>query len=177
MIGKVEALCIQTKEAKFPTGTIALAEVSLEGFVGDVHGGFVRKADSRDKPIPRGTPVRNWRQWSAISIEELEEIARTMGIERIEPWMLAANITVSGVANFTQLPRGTHLHFDGGTILTVECENAPCVQPGQEIEKVYKEKKPQEFVKAAIHKRGLVGVVYHPGTIRIGEMVKIVLPP
>lgn len=172
----VEAICVMDKVTRFPTRSLTLAEVSLQGFVGDVHSGFIRKADARDRGIPRGTEVRNWRQWSAVSFEELKEIAANMGIENIDPWMLAANLTLSGIPKLTALPRGTQIVFEGGTILSVECENAPCVGPGKQIAAVHKSKTPQEFVKAAMHKRGIVGVVYHPGIIRLGESAKIIDP-
>lgn len=175
-IARVEAICIKDKSSKFPTGSVSSAVVTLEGFVGDVHYGFTRPADSRDPGIKRGTPVRNWRQWSAVSVEELQAIASKLGIEKIEPWMLAANLTLSGVPDFTLLPRGTEFRFDGGTILTVECENAPCMGPGKEVAKVNPTTAPQTFVKQAMHLRGIVGVVYLPGEIKVGEECKVILP-
>ncbi len=176
LIAKVEALCIKDKATKFPTGGRSSVEVTLEGFVGDVHYGFSRKADSRDTGVIRGTPVRNWRQWSAVSVEELQVIASTMSIKELQPWLLAANVMLSGVADFTALPRGTELVFDGGTILTVECENAPCTLPGKEIAAKHEGKTPPEFIRAALHMRGLVGVVYRAGVISVGETVKVELP-
>lgn len=175
-VGKVEAICIKDRETRFPTGGISVAEVTLEGFLGDVHFGFTRPADSRDTGIKRGTPVRNWRQWSAVSVEELETIAKRMGIESIDPWMLAANLTFSGIPDLARLPRGTELRFEGGAILTVECENAPCIGPGKEIAAANEGKTPQEFVKQAMHLRGIVGVVYLPGTIKVGETCLIKAP-
>lgn len=175
-IGRVEAICIKDRATKFPNATVLSAEVTLEGFVGDVHYGFTRRADARDPGIKRGTPVRNWRQWSAVSTEELNAIALGMGIARVEPWMLAANLTFSGIDNFTALPRGTELHFEGGAILTVECENDPCMGPGREVAKANEGHRPEEFVKKAMHLRGLVGVVYLPGVIQVGEFAKLRLP-
>jgi MOSC domain-containing protein YiiM len=175
-IGKVEAICIKDNDG-FPTGTTPTAEVTLEGFVGDTHYGFTRGADARDPSIKRGTKVRNWRQWSAVSVEELQNIAQTMNIEKVDPWMLAANLTFSGIPNFTKLPRGTELHFEGGTILTVECENDPCMGPGREVAAANKDKTPQQFIKAAMHLRGIVGVVYRAGTIKVGEAVTVKYPP
>jgi MOSC domain-containing protein YiiM len=174
--GKVEAICIKDDDNRFPTGTQEEVEVTLEGFVGDTHYGYIRPADARDPGIKRGTMVRNWRQWSAVSVEELQDIAKKMNIEKVEPWMLAANLTFSGIPNFTNLPRGTELKFEGGTILTVECENDPCMGPGREVAAANTDKAPQEFVKAAMHLRGIVGVVYLPGKIKVGETVTVKLP-
>lgn len=176
LTGKVEALCIKEKTSRFPQTTVAVAEVTLEGFVGDCHAGFVRGADSREKGIPRGTTIRNARQWSAVSVEELQAIAATMGLEQIEPWKLAANLTLSGIPNLTGLPRGTQLRFDDGPILVVEEENLPCTHAGKEVVARQAGRTPHEFVKAAMHLRGVVGVVHLPGTIRVGETVTVVLP-
>ncbi len=176
LIAKVEALCVKDKATRFPTGGRSSAEVTLEGFIGDVHYGFIRKSDGRDPGIIRGTPVRNWRQWSAVSVEELQVIADTMSIKELQPWLLAANVTLSGIPDFTALPRGTELLFDGGVILTVECENTPCTLPGKEIAAKHIGKTAPEFVKAALHMRGLVGVVYRAGVITLDESVKIKLP-
>jgi MOSC domain-containing protein YiiM len=176
IIGKVEAICIKEKVTRFPQTTVALAEVSLEGFVGDCHSGFIRSADSREKGIARGTPIRNARQWSAVSVEELEQIASNMGFEEIEPWKLAANLTLSGIPNLTALPRGTQLRFEDGPILVVEEENLPCTHAGKEVVAGAADKTPQQFVKAAMHLRGVVGVVHLPGTIRVGESVTVIPP-
>lgn len=174
---KVEAICIKDRHTKFPSTGLSMAEVKLEGFVGDVHSGFTRKADGRERDIERGTPIRNARQWSAVSVEELRQIANIMGLSEIEPWLLSANLSFSGIPNLTALPRGTQLIFEAGTILTVEGENTPCVQPGKEIAAAKDPSKtPQEFVKAALHKRGLVGVVHRAGIIKVGETATVVLP-
>jgi hypothetical protein len=100
-------------------------------------------------------------------------IAQKMGLDFIDPLLLSANITVSGVANFTLLPRGSEIAFEGGAILTVEEENAPCTGPGKEIAKVHAGKKAHEFVQAAMHLRGLVGVVYRAGIVKVGEKAQV----
>lgn len=171
--GIIEALSVREKVTQAPREDKSLIEVSLEGIVGDVHSGFIRGADARDTGIKRGTPVRNWRQWSAVSAEELAIVAERMSLAEIDPKFLSANLTLSGVPNFTSLPRGTELRFPDQTILVVEEENDPCLGPGKEIASVHPDKKPQEFVKAALHLRGLVGVVYRAGYIRVGDAVEI----
>ena len=175
LIATVDALIVRDKQQYAPTETRALIEVSLEGIVGDVHGGFIRPSDARDKGIIRGTPVRNWRQWSAVSREELAVIAKNMGIDQVDGRALSANFVFSGIPNFTQIPKGSSIIFENGVILMVEDENEPCVGPGKEISALYPDKKPHDFVKNAINLRGLVGVVYRAGVVRVGEMAEVVV--
>lgn len=155
-------------------------ECSLEGIVGDRHFGFTKKADVRDKPIPKYLNgerhlVRNWRQWSAVSEEELAEVAKDMGITNIKPEWLGANFCVKGISEFTKIPKGSTLWFPDGTILTVEDENEPCIYPAKEISKNIRDQDFQEkdFVIHAQHKRGLVGVVYQPGKISNGDQFEL----
>ena len=73
-----------------------VAEVHLlfSGIVGDCHGGFTRKSDSRMLgQYARGTEVRNARQVSLLSVEELHEIAGAMGIVCVKPeWVGAGGL-------------------------------------------------------------------------------------
>jgi len=144
-------------------------DFSLEGVVGDRHAGFVKNADGRDKGVVRGTLIRNWRQWSAVSAEELQRIAEALRIERLDPNLLGANLTFSGCDDLTHVPKGSAIWFEGGVVLTVEGENNPCVGPGKEIAKCIPAVDAEEFPKAAKNLRGVVGVVYRAGTIALGE--------
>ena len=150
-------------------------EFTLEGILGEGRHppAFVRSSDSRDKGIPRGTPVRNWRQWSAVSLEELQSIAEELGIPELDGALLGANIVFTGMPSFTQVPRGSTIWFPSGAVLSVECENGPCTQPGDVISQSYPHVKPSQFPAAAMHRRGLVGVVYVAGTIELGNKAEI----
>jgi MOSC domain-containing protein YiiM len=152
-----------------------LIQVELPGIVGDKHSGYTRLADSRDKQYPRGTEIRNWRQWSAVSAEELEIIAKNMGIPKIDPAWLGANLCLAGIPTFTLLSKGSTLTFSQGVVLEVEKENFPCIHPGKVIATQFYELNidPSLFIKASMHLRGLVGVVNMPGTIRVGDYVQV----
>src|SRR5579885_479226 len=159
-----------TNLVKSPTQYI---DCALEGLTGDMRHppGFIKPADGRDKDIARGTPVRNWRQWSAVSVEELQQIAHAMGIEHLDGSYLGTNITFAGCPNLTQIPRGATIWFPSGAVLTVEAENAPCIGPGKAIMEAYPHIDARQFPKAAHHRRGLVGVVYVAGRINVGDSV------
>ena len=173
-IGKIESLFIgRLKSVK--KDPCELVEVSVDGFVGDRHAGPTKKADVRDRGIPRGTIIRNWRQWSALSAEELWQIALTMGVPNLDAAAFGPNFIVSGITNFTQLPPGTVLLLPEAELI-VEAENDPCTKVGKALQACDGAVKPHLFVKAAQKKRGLVGVVKTPGVIRCGDSVRVLLP-
>ena len=157
---------------KFPKDSI---EVTLAGIVGDSHLGFTKPADSRNPEYKRGSEMRNDRQWSAVSTEELSQIAKSMGVQTIDPGWIGANISLSGIENLTQLPKGTKLIFPKDAALLVEAENLPCIGPGKVIASKYPDLNlnPSSFPKAAIGKRGLVGVVERAGIITLRDIVLV----
>lgn len=152
-------------------------EVKLEGIVGDKHGGFIRGADSRNREYPRASPMRNDRQWSAVSPEELAVIARNLGVPKVEAGWVGANLSLSGIPNFSDLPKGTKLIFPQGVVFVVETINNPCVGPGEVIANKYPDKLLQanQFPKAAFGKRGVVGVIERAGMIHCDDLVTVLV--
>lgn len=174
MQGRVELLFVGHKRSvrKQPC---ALIELRGDGIIGDRHSGPTKKADGRDKGFVRGTIIRNWRQWSAISTEELEEIGSRLAVPEFDGTLLGSNIVISGIPAFTKLPKGTLLQFPNAALF-VEDENAPCTKAGKLIASEYLSVTPHGFVAAARGRRGLVGVVHTPGTIHVGDEVRVVIP-
>ena len=177
---KVEAVYIgdlQDSLVKTPTDQLG---VDLGGIVGDKHGGFTKKADSRDRElfgnkIVKGQMVRNWRQWSGLEASEMVQVARNLGIETFDPALLGPNVLFSGIEGFTQLPKGSTIWFPEDAVFYIEGENLPCIGPGEQIAKQHPEVNPSRFVKAAMGLRGLVGTVYRPGLIRPGDLATVYL--
>ncbi len=172
--GRVDALYLGNAKGLEKTPCESL-EFTLEGIAGDKHAGFIKKADARNPEYKRGTHMRNDRQWSAVAPDELTEAAQLMGVDHIDPAWVGANLSFTGIPNFTALPKGTKLIFPSGAVLVVEAENAPCVGPGRVIVAKYPELNlsPNRFPKAAIHKRGLVGVIERAGVVRVGDPVVV----
>ena len=158
-------------------------EVDLEGFPGDKHRGFQRTAQSWDSE-PTGTPRRNERQWSGVSVEELQTIRARLDLrEPLTATTLGANICVEGIPHFSQLPRGTKLCFPSGAVLLVKENNPPCTWMADQIvaQHTTRSGKPvagKMFPKYAMGLRGLVGVVDVPGAIHPDEslIVKLCAP-
>lgn len=153
-------------------------EVQPDGFPGDKHKGFTRVAADWD-PEPTGTTRRNERQWSGVSIEELQAIQDKMGLDKpLTATTLGANICIEGVPNFSRLPRGSKLLFPSGAVLAVEEENPPCLDMGLEIERNYNTSSGEPvsgkmFPKYAIHLRGVVGYVDVAGLIKSGDQITV----
>lgn len=148
--------------------------VELDGIVGDRHRGYVRECWSGDKQ-PEGSPRRNERQWSAVSIEELAEVAADMGAGGpITAASVGTNLCIEGIPELSRLPKGTLLKFPTGAELIVEEFNPPCKYMS-EIQGRLHGVSNTAFSKASKLKRGIVGVVEAAGEIKKGDDVTIVL--
>ncbi len=149
--------------------------LDFAGVTGDVHYGFSRAADSRTPWYPRGTPIRNDRQVSLVSQEELALVATALGVPALEaPWV-GANLLLSGIADLTRLPWNARLAFSGGVVLSHLRSNPPCTGPGKLIAAAYQQPDlASAFPKAAMDRRGLVASVELPGIISPGDTVEVV---
>ena len=161
------------------TSNVARVRATFEGLEGDIHKGLTRHSDVRVPHYPRGTIIRNTRQMSILSEEELAEVAAAMEIPQILAAWVGANLELRGIPNLTLLPPSTRIFFPDDAVLVVDAENMPCVGPGQAIQEHYLDipKLAQRFPKAAIHKRGVVGWVEREGYINDGDTVRVLLPP
>ena len=152
-------------------------EVGWEGFDGDCHSGLTRPACVRVKrQHPQGTEIRNTRQISIVSAEELAAIAEAMGLEQVAPEWLGASMVVNGVPDFTLIPPATRLVFENGVCLTVDTENAPCALPAKVIER-YHPGVGRSFPEKARNKRGVTAWVERPGALAIGDRARLHVPP
>lgn len=176
--GTVETLLANPdRDSGLEKQTVAEAQFLFTGMVEDCHGGLTRKSDSRMlKQYKRGTEVRNSRQVSILSAEELTEVAERMGIPAVRPGWLGANMVIRGIPDLTLLPPSTRLQFPSGAMFVVDAENHPCRYPADIIAKHHPEAK-KGFVAAAMHKRGVVGWIEAEGTIRTGDRITIWIPP
>lgn len=152
--------------------------VELDGIVGDRHRGFDRVTWAGDKQ-PEGTRRRNERQWSAMSVEEIDAISQALDLEKpLSAGRLGANLCLEGVARLSRLPKGTTLRFPSGAELIVEEYNPPCHDMGKQVAASCRTRAGQApestaFPKAAKLTRGVVGVVEVPGTISVDDEVDI----
>ncbi len=173
--GKVEGVYLGLDKTDLTSTPQNKAEATFEGFGGDRHSGITRPSDGHVSYYPRGTLIRNFRQVSIVSVEELAEIATAVGMKEIKPEWVGANLCLSGIPRLTTLPPVTRLFFPSGAVITVEGENLPCAAMAQSIQRHCPDWKgePDAIIRAALRRRGLVGWVERPGVIHAGDEVQI----
>ncbi|NNE22197.1 MAG: MOSC domain-containing protein, partial [Rhizobiales bacterium] len=159
------------------TSRIEEVAASFEGFAGERHSGLVTASDVRyRKQYDKGTAIRNTRQVSMLSVEDLQQIAENLQVERVEPDWLGANLVVSGIPRFTEVPPSSRLLFTSGASLVVDNENQPCRYPADVVDRHFPGAGAR-FVAAARNLRGTVGWVEREGHIRVGDKIALHIPP
>lgn len=173
----IEAILIADQPDTFVTRRIPEVKLEFGGIPGDRHFGITSRADSRQPMYPRGTEIMNRRQITILSVEECEVIAEQLGIEKVLPEWLGANLLMSGFPDLTKLTIGSRILFPSGAGLICMGENQPCKFPGEEIQKHFQEhpKLAAKFVRAAYRRRGIVCAVERPGVIQQGDNVRILI--
>ena len=154
-------------------------EFAFDGIVGDRHRGVMRRAWELTDKQPGGTERRNERQWSAVAQEDLDAVAVKLQLtEPLSAGAAAVNLSISGVPDFSRLPRGTTLTFEGGVVLMVEEYNPPCSRMSRYLatKREVRGGSPlgdNDFIEAAKFSRGLVGAVEVPGIVSLAERVTV----
>lgn len=150
--------------------------LTFAGLADEVHAGLTRPSCSRVvSQYPRDTEIRNVRQLSIVSAEELAEIATALDLDQIDPSWLGASVVISGLPDFSHIPPSSRLQFAGGTTLTVDMQNRPCQFPAKTIEQA----RPGHgirFKTVAKGKRGVTAWVEREGSLQIGEAVTLHVP-
>ena len=151
-------------------------ELGFEGPIGDSHSGLTRPSCSRvTAQHPKGTEIANARQLSVVSAEECEVIAQTMGLDAIDPTWLGATMVLRGIPDFTHVPPSSRLQGPDGVTLVVDMENRPCHLPAREIEAEHP-RQGKAFKAAAKQRRGITAWVERPGTLKIGDTLRLHVP-
>lgn len=175
--GTVSALCVHGSGSKDITSVAKESvNVTLEGFAGDTHTGLTRSSCVRVKrQYEVGTTIRNTRQISIVSEEELAIIAGRLNIAHVKPEWLGANICLSGVPDFSCVPPSARLLFSGGVSVVIDAENEPCQYPADIIEQHFPGSG-KLFVKNAMGIRGVTAWVEREGVLNKDESVAIHVP-
>lgn len=151
-------------------------DLRFEGPAGEARSGLTRAACPRTSELyPENTEIRNVRQISVMSAEELAEIAQDLELDRLEPEWLGLSMVVEGLPDFTHLPPSSRLLADRGASLVVDMENLPCNIAGRAVERA----RPGHgigFKQAAKGKRGVTVWVEREGVIRVGDTLRLFVP-
>jgi len=158
--------------------SVAAQEMRLTyaGADGEAHSGLTRASCVRVKSQwKQGTEIRNERQLSVLSQEEIDAIAAACGLERLDPALLGCSIVVKGISDFTHVPPSSRLQAENGTTIVVDMENRPCVLPGREIEADHPTHGVR-FKAAAVDRRGVTAWVQSEGTLNVGDRLRLHVP-
>jgi hypothetical protein len=151
-------------------------DVRFAGVEGEDHVGLTRPSCSRVKAQhPRGTEIRNVRQFSILSHEELDQIAAEMGVLSFDPAWVGATMVIKDIPDFSHIPPSSRLQAEAGTTLIIDMQNRPCIYPGEVIE----EDAPghgKSFLKAARNRRGVTASVEREGPLKIGDKLTLHIP-
>ncbi|MEM8814012.1 MAG: MOSC domain-containing protein [Pseudomonadota bacterium] len=175
--GRAAALLVPTGEG-FQTKPVAAIDMTFTGVEGDSHAGWTRKSDSRTPWYKRDNDIRNVRQVSMVSVEDLAAIAADLDVPTVAAAWIGANVVVEGIPDFSFLPAGTLLFFGDDCVLRVEERNAPCRHAGKAVAIRYEGRDDIElaFPKMAVGRRGVVASVDRPGMARAGAPLKVSVP-
>jgi len=149
---------------------------SFTGVADEDHSGLTRAACSRVvTQYPNGTEIRNTRQFSVVSEEELAVIAEKMGVARLDPTWIGASIVIAGLVDFTHVPPSSRLQFAQGATLVVDMENRPCHLPAAVIDQ-HLPGSGRAFKTAAKGRRGVTAWVEREGRLCVGDEVRLHIP-
>lgn len=152
------------------------AFASYAGFEGDYHAGLTRASCVRvTSQHPKGTEIRNVRQFSIVSLEEMNGIAADIGLKALAPEHLGASIVLEGIPDFTHVPPASRLQAENGATIVVDMLNGPCQNPAREIEK----DEPghgKGFKPAAMGRRGVCAWVEREGQLNVGDRLRLHIP-
>ncbi len=177
LVAEIQFLGINTDGSDLSTSAVQHIDVDYSGFIGDSHSGVTRASCVRVKSqYPKGTEIRNTRQISALSAEEMLLIQRGMTLDALDPSWIGANLVVSGIPDFSKIPPSSRLIASNGTSLVVDMENAPCRFPGDIIE-THKPGYGKHFAKSALNKRGVTLWVERTGSLNVGDTLTLHVPP
>lgn len=152
-------------------------DLGFEGVVGETHSGLTRRSCSRVRQqYPRNTEIRNVRQLSILSDEDIAATAIAMCLPHLAPEWLGATLVLRGIPDFTLIPPSSRLVFASGVSLTVDMENDPCQFPAREIDAEYPGRG-KTYKSAAKGRRGVTAWVERPGTLTVGETCILHTPP
>ena len=150
--------------------------LGFSGPAGEIHAGVTRPSCSRVlSQYERGTEIRNVRQLSLVSEEELSVIAENMGIAHLDPAWIGASVVLRGIPDFSHVPPSSRLQNDAGTTLTIDMQNRPCHLPVAEI-KVDHPNEAKGFKAAARRRRGVTAWVEREGHLSVGDQLQLHIP-
>ncbi|WGH79378.1 MOSC domain-containing protein [Jannaschia ovalis] len=175
--GRIEWLgLVPDRDAALTATPRDMLRLGFAGPEGEAHGGLTRPSCSRvTSQHPRGTEIRNVRQLSVVSREELDAIGAALELDSFDPAWIGATLVVSGIPDFSHLPPSARLQGEDGVTLVVDMQNRPCHLPVPVIEAA-RPGRGKGFKTAAKGRRGVTAWVEREGVLRLGERLRLHVP-
>lgn len=152
--------------------------LGFDGPEGEAHGGAFRPSCSRvSAQHRRGTTIRNVRQLSIVSFEELAETATRLGLDHLDPSWLGASLCLRGLPDLSLLPPSSRLQGPDGVTLVIDMQNRPCHLPDPVIrESAGQEQLAKSYRAAAKGRRGVTAWVESEGILHCGDTLRLHVP-
>ncbi|MEJ6403708.1 MOSC domain-containing protein [Yoonia sp. 2307UL14-13] len=167
---------VKDRAAALSSVPMTQADLTYAGIPEEAHGGVTRGACVRVRSqYPEGTEIRNVRQLTVLSAEELDAIAAECGLDHLNPAYAGASLVVKGIPDFTHVPPSSRLQFQDGSAIVVDMENRPCHLPAKGINADHPGKG-DRFKAAAKDRRGVTAWVEREGRVRVGDAVRLHIP-
>lgn len=167
---------VPDRDASLRSHAMTEATLTFAGIPGEIHGGLTRASCSRVvSQHPKGTEIRNVRQLSVVSEEELAGIAADCGLDNFDPAFAGVSMVIKGIPDFTHLPPSSRLQFPDGSVLVVDMENRPCHLPAKVINADHPGAG-NKFKAAAKGRRGVTAWVEREGHVKVGDTVRLHVP-
>jgi MOSC domain-containing protein YiiM len=141
------------------------------GVEGDAHNGVTVKHRSR---VAQDPTQPNLRQVHLIH-SELHEELKTKGFV-VEYGQMGENITTLGI-DLLGLPKGTQLHIGETAVVEVTGLRNPCHQLNGIQDGLLNAVLDRDDEGNLIRKAGIMGIVLEGGVIKLGDSIKVILPP
>lgn len=169
---------VDDRAAKLASTGRSSVELGWGGVDGEEHGGLTRPSCSRvlTQYPERGTEIRNTRQLSLISAEELEVIGIAIGAPELSADLLGASILLRGIPDFTHIPPSSRLMSEAGTGLCIDMENQPCHLPAKGISERFGPEAGRAFKVQAKARRGVTAWIERPGRLSVGDRLRLHVP-
>lgn len=167
---------VTNRDASLCATALADARLTFAGIPGEAHGGLTRPSCSRViSQHPKGTDIRNVRQLTILSEEEIAAMAAACGLDAFNPALVGASLVVRGIPDFTHLPPSSRLQLPDGATLVVDMENRPCHLPAKPINADHAGAG-DAFKVAAKGRRGVTAWVEREGRISVGDAIRLHVP-
>ena len=167
---------VADRDADLASEPATALDLTFAGYGAEAHSGETRASCSRVKDVyPRGTTIRNTRQLSVISQEELDQIAQNMGVQKLRPEWLGASMMLSGLSDFSHLPPSSRLRAPSGAVITIDMQNRPCMLPAPVIDRHFPDQG-KHFKSAAKDLRGVTAWVEREGQVKLDDVLELFVP-